>query len=77
MSNYQNYKNQNINKIFKYLIQAIIVGLTAKWISSHKLTNQEIIIISLVSAGTFILLDLYSPTISNECLENIKNKLND
>lgn len=50
-------------KITKYFILAIVVGITAKWISSQKLSLQEIAIISLSATSCFILLDLYSPSI--------------
>lgn len=38
-----------------------VVGLVAKWISSHRLSNTELIVVALSAGATFILLDLYSP----------------
>lgn len=55
--------NESIKKVFRYLVIAFVVGLVAKWISTKKLTIQEILIISLTSSLTLLLLDVYSPII--------------
>jgi hypothetical protein len=52
-----------LKKIMKYLIQGIVVAVVSKWISSQKLSIKEIAIISLSATTSFILLDLYSPSI--------------
>ena len=52
-----------LKKITKYLIQGVVVGVVTKWITSHKLSIQEISIISLTAAGTLIFLDIFSPSI--------------
>jgi len=61
---YFNDPSDMLKKITKYLIEGVVVGIVAKWISSHKLSIQEISIISLTAAGTLILLDVYSPAVS-------------
>lgn len=61
---YYNDPSEFIKKLTKYIIEGTVVALVAKWVSSKKLTLQEIGIISLMASSTFILLDLYSPSIS-------------
>ena len=55
--------NMFLRKVTKYLIMATVVALVSKWISTQKLNNNEISIISLTTTASFIMLDLYSPTI--------------
>lgn len=61
---YYNDPSELLKKITKYLIEGVVVALVTKWIASKNLTVQEIAIISLTATGTFLLLDLYSPTIA-------------
>jgi len=64
-SEYFNDPSEMLKKITKYFIEGVVVGLVSRWISNNKLSIQEISIISLTAAGTLILLDIYSPTVSS------------
>jgi len=61
---YFNDPSEILKKITKYLIEGVVVGIVAKWVATYKLSIQEIAIISLTAAGTLILLDVYSPSVS-------------
>ena len=61
---YYNDPSEIMKRIFKYLIEGVVVAIIARWISSHKLTLQEIATIALTASATFILLDTYSPSVS-------------
>lgn len=50
-------------RLFKYVVISILVGAAAKWVASHKLTNEEIAIISLTAGTVFMLLDIYTPSV--------------
>jgi hypothetical protein len=68
MDNY--YLKEKIEKIIKYLIQAITVGIVCYFL---KLNMDEIFIISITSACTFAILDMYSPkNVDLNCLEQDK-----
>jgi hypothetical protein len=51
-----------LKKVFKYLIIGLIVALSTKYIPSKKLKTKEIIMISIIAAITFAILDLYTPS---------------
>lgn len=53
-----------IKKLTKYLVEGIVVAIITRWIASKSLTLQEIAIISLTASMTFMLLDIYSPSIA-------------
>lgn len=52
-----------LERILKYLIEGISVGLVCYFVS--KLNFDQIIIISVSAASIFAILDMYSPVISN------------
>lgn len=62
---YHNDPSEMLKRITKYLIEGVIVAIIARWISSYKLTLQEISTIALTASATFILLDIYSPSVSD------------
>lgn len=51
-------------RLLKYLIEGIIVGFVAYFVSK-KLTWQEVVIIGITAALVFLLLDTYSPSIGS------------
>ncbi len=52
-----------IKKIFKYIIIALVVAISTKYIPVTAPTTKEIIMISLISAVTFAFLDMYTPVV--------------
>ncbi len=50
-------------RILKYLIEGIVVGIAAFFVSK-KLSWDEVMIIGITAAATLAVLDLYSPSIS-------------
>ena len=51
-------------RMFKYLIYAIVVGLAVKYVPAQKLTTREIIMISVIAAIAFAILDMYTPSVT-------------
>ena len=68
------YKQYNINifhKIIKYLILALIILLSLKYIPDLNINSIDQIMISSIGSITFALLDMLSPSIViNELPEN-------
>jgi len=56
-------RNNNKEKLFKYIVMGLIVMLKVKYIPSYLLNNDEIVIIGLTASITFAILDMLSPTI--------------
>lgn len=53
-----------IRRALKYLFEGFAVGLAAYFIpSGRKLKFEEILMIALVAAATFAILDMYTPAI--------------
>lgn len=61
---YHTDPSELLKKITKYLIEGVVVALVTKWVASKQLSIQEIAIISLTATVTFMLLDIYSPSIA-------------
>ena len=55
--------SDNIKKIIKYLIIGFIVGLSARYIPSTILPNNEIMCIGATASIIYSILDMYSPSI--------------
>lgn len=53
-----------LQRAMKYIIEGAVVALTACFIPYRKLTGQEVLVIALVAATTFSLLDLFAPSIA-------------
>jgi len=59
-----NFNNDEIYKrIFKYLSQFIVVSISLKLIAPNTLNNMNIIIVAIISAVSFAILDLYHPAV--------------
>ena len=56
-------KNLITRRIFKYIILALVVALSTRYIPIKPLENREVIIIALIAGSTYCLVDTYSPTI--------------
>jgi hypothetical protein len=63
-SNFNIDGKEIIVRIIKYLLEGGCVALAAALLPKNKLSGEEIFTIALVSAATFSLLDLFSPSIS-------------
>ena len=50
-------------RFFKYAFEGVIVATAAYFIPGHKMNVDEILIIALVAAATFAVLDLFAPSI--------------
>lgn len=50
-------------RIIKYILEGGMVAVAVALIPSKKLTPEEILIIALVAAATFSLLDMFAPSI--------------
>ena len=55
--------SDNIKKLIKYLIIGFIVGLSARYIPSTVLNNNEIIFIGATASIVYGILDMYEPSI--------------
>jgi hypothetical protein len=51
-------------RILKYVIEGLVVGIAAYFVSK-KLSFEEVLIIGVTAAATLAVLDLYSPSIGN------------
>ena len=64
-TNHSNYDLMEIAKrAFKYLMYALVVGAAVKYVPSQKLTNKEILTISIIASITFAVLDMYTPSVN-------------
>lgn len=52
-----------IVRIFKYLLEGIVVAFAAYLLPGKKMDVSEIMVIGLVAAATFAVLDLFAPSI--------------
>lgn len=50
-------------RLFKYTFEGAIVALAAYFIPGHKMAVDEILILALVAAATFAVLDLFAPSV--------------
>lgn len=54
-----------IVRLFKYVFEGLILGIAAYFLPGHKLAPEEIVILGLVAAATFAVLDLFAPAIGS------------
>lgn len=52
-----------VTRLLKYLIEGAVVGLVAALIPSKPLSFEEALVIALVAAATFSILDMVAPTL--------------
>ena len=52
-------------RFFKYIFEGIIVAVAAYFIPNTKMPPTELLMISLVAAATFAVLDLFAPSIGS------------
>lgn len=51
-------------RMFKYIIQWIIIALATSYLPSKQLKTSEIIIIATIGTISFAILDIYIPSVS-------------
>lgn len=66
-----NNRKDIIKKSLKYIAQLLIIFVAAKFIPENKITFKEITIIAIIGAVSFAVLDLYAPSISEDCQKQI------
>ena len=54
-----------VKRIIKYLVEGIIVAISAYVIPKKSLNVEEIIVIALMAAATFSVLDVFVPTMAS------------
>lgn len=55
----------DVNKLIKYLLEGAAVAFAAFYIPRRKADLQEITLIALTAAATFLVLDVFSPTVAS------------
>lgn len=50
-------------RLLKYCFEGAVTAFAAYWIPGRKLDAEEVLIIALVAAATFAVLDLFAPSI--------------
>lgn len=50
-------------RIFKYLLEGVVVAFAAYFLPGRKMNVTEILVLGLVAAATFSVLDLFAPSI--------------
>jgi hypothetical protein len=55
-----------MTRIFKYFFEGLVVAFAAFFIPGKKMEAQEVIVIGIVAAATFSVLDLFAPSISTQ-----------
>ena len=58
-------REEIIKRVFKYLILTIAIAMASRFIPACQLDTKEIIMIGIVGAITFGLLDMYAPSVSH------------
>ncbi len=59
----------NFNKMIKYVVMGLIMGIILRYVPTHLINNNEIIMISMLSSITLAILDMISPSIKIEELK--------
>jgi ABC-type Co2+ transport system permease subunit len=52
-----------VKRIIKYLIQGLVIAIVAVVIPKKSLNIEEVVILSLVAAATFSILDVFMPSV--------------
>lgn len=54
-----------IVRLFKYCLEGFVLSLAAYFLPGHKLDVSEVVILGLIAAATFAVLDLFAPAIGS------------
>lgn len=53
-------------RVLKYLVEGLVVGMAAFFIPAKgKMSGEELVMLSVVAAATFAILDLFAPSIGH------------
>ena len=55
--------NELVKRAIKYLVEGIMVAFVAYVLPKKSLNAEEVVIIGLMAAATFAILDIFSPSI--------------
>lgn len=55
----------NLENIFKYILEGLAVAVAAYFIPQRKTEPIEIVYIAITAAATFMILDLFAPSVSS------------
>ena len=56
--------NKIAQRIVKYLVEWLAIAIAAKFIPNQNINVTEIVMIAMVGATTFALLDMFAPQVS-------------
>ena len=54
-----------VHNLVKYLLEGVAVAVAAFYLSKKKSDLQEILMLALVAAGTFLILDQFAPGVAS------------
>lgn len=54
-----------ITRLFKYVFEGFVLCLAAYFLPGHRLDASDIVILGLIAAATFAVLDLFAPAIGS------------
>ena len=63
MSDYKFDGSENFLRFFKYIFEGAVVATAAYFIPGRKLFADELMVLALIAAATFAVLDLLAPTV--------------
>lgn len=63
MSDFKFDTTEILVRFFKYIFEGIVVSLAAYCLPGKKMSAEEVLLIGLVAAATFAVLDLFAPSI--------------
>lgn len=67
-----NFDTQEMfTRLVKYLIEGLVVAIVAFLLPSKSLTMQEVILLALVAAAIFSILDLLAPSIGSGARQGV------
>jgi ABC-type Co2+ transport system permease subunit len=52
-------------RLFKYLLEGLVLGVAVYFLPSTRLDMSEIVLLGLIAAATFAVLDLFAPAIGS------------
>lgn len=56
-------KNEAVKRVVKYLLHAFIIAFAVRYLTTCEIDTQDTLIIAMISAVTFAILDMFSPAI--------------
>jgi ABC-type Co2+ transport system permease subunit len=56
-------ENFTLQNLIKYALEGIAVSVAAFYLTSKKQSVQEVLILGLIAAITFLILDLFAPSV--------------